>query len=97
MAEKLVTLGKTGTLHHRRLISARLHQDEVACRILFKELAPTFKSRPGGYTRIIQMDQRQGDAAQLAILEWVELPVDVVPAETKPEDVKAEEVKSEKQ
>ncbi len=97
VAEKLVTLGKTGTLHHRRLISARLHQDEVACRILFKELAPTFKSRPGGYTRIIQMDQRQGDAAQLAILEWVELPVDVVPAETKPEDVKAEEVKSEKQ
>jgi len=96
VAEKLVTLGKSGTLHDRRLISARLHQDEDACRILFKELAPAFKSRPGGYTRIIQMDQRQGDAAQRAILEWVELPVSATPAETKPAATKAEEAKDEK-
>lgn len=91
VAEKLVTLGKSGTLHDRRLISARLHQDEDACRILFKELAPTFKTRPGGYTRIIHLDQRQGDAAQRAILEWVELPVGTPAIETKP----AEETKSE--
>lgn len=97
VAEKLVTLGKSGTLHHRRLISARLHQDEVACRILFHELAPTFKSRPGGYTRIIHLDQRQGDAARRAILEWVELPVSAAPAATKPAEAKAEEPKSEKQ
>ena len=96
VAEKLVTLGKGGTLHHRRLASARLHQDEDACRILFKEIAPTFKARPGGYTRIIHLDQRQGDAAERAILEWVELPagtptVEAKPAgETKPEEAAAE-------
>jgi len=97
VAEKLVTLGKSGTLHHRRLISARLHQDEDACRILFKEIAPTFKARPGGYTRIIHMDQRLGDAAQRAILEWVELPVSAAPAEAKPTaEAKAEDAKAEK-
>jgi len=74
LAEKLVTLCKKGTLHARRLASARLYQDEDACRILFKEIAPHFKSRPGGYTRIIRLGQRRGDAAQMAILEWVELP-----------------------
>src|SRR5574337_850428 len=72
VAEKLVTLGKHGTLHDRRLASARLHQDEEACRILFKELAPLFHERPGGYTRIVRLGPRNGDAAQLAILEWVE-------------------------
>ena len=76
VAEKMVTLGKSGTLHDRRLASARLFQDEDACRILFKELTPLFKGRNGGYTRIVRLNQRQGDAAQLAILEWVETPVE---------------------
>src|SRR6266581_5022826 len=58
VAEKVVTFGKGGTLHDRRLASARLHQDEVAVKILFDEIAPTQKSRPGGYTRIIRMHQR---------------------------------------
>jgi len=84
VAEKLVTLGKSGTLHDRRLASARLHQDEDACRILFKEIAPTFKARSGGYTRVIHLDQRQGDAAERAILEWVELPAGTPTAEAKP-------------
>lgn len=83
VAEKMVTLGKKGTLHARRLASARLYGDEDACRTLFKEIAPTFKTRPGGYTRIIRLDQRRGDAAKRAILEWVELPVSA-PAESKP-------------
>ncbi|NGO40081.1 50S ribosomal protein L17 [Limisphaera ngatamarikiensis] len=74
LAEKLVTLCKKGTLHARRLASARLYQDEDACRVLFKQIAPHFKNRPGGYTRIIRLGQRRGDAAQMAILEWVELP-----------------------
>lgn len=85
VAEKMVTLGKGGTLHHRRLASARLHQDEDACRILFKELAPLFKERNGGYTRIVKLGQRQGDAAQRAIIEWVELPVEAAPAPKKEE------------
>ena len=73
VAEKMVTLGKHGTVHDRRLAAARLHQED-AVRILFNEIAPTHKDRPGGYTRIIKMQQRQGDAAPLAILEWVESP-----------------------
>ena len=73
VAEKLVTLGKSGTIHDRRLASSRLLQQEDVVRVLFNEIAPAQKTRPGGYTRIIKMHQRQGDSAQLAILEWVEL------------------------
>src|SRR5438046_9838516 len=83
VAEKMVTLGKSGTLHDRRLAAARLHQED-ALRILFNEIAPTQAERPGGYTRIMRLNQRQGDAAQRAILEWVDLGVAaeaVTPAE----------------
>jgi large subunit ribosomal protein L17 len=84
VAEKMVTLGKSGTIHDRRLAVARLHQ-ESAARILFKEIAPAFKERNGGYTRIIKMNQRQGDAATRAILEWVDFtPVAPEPAEAAP-------------
>jgi large subunit ribosomal protein L17 len=75
VAEKMITLGKGGTLHDRRLASARLHQDEAAVKALFNEIAPTQKERRGGYTRIIRLGQRQGDAAQLAILEFVDVPL----------------------
>jgi large subunit ribosomal protein L17 len=80
VAEKMITLGKGGSLHQRRLVSARLHQDEDAIKILFNEIAPTQKERRGGYTRIIRLGQRQGDAAQLAILEFVDVPVPETPA-----------------
>ncbi|MGD1085186.1 MAG: 50S ribosomal protein L17 [Verrucomicrobiota bacterium] len=81
VAEKMITLGKGGSLHNRRLASARLHQDEEAVRILFNEIAPTQKDRHGGYTRIVRLGQRQGDAAQLVILEFVDVPVPEAPAE----------------
>ena len=71
VAEKMLTLGKKGTLHHRRLAAARLHQED-AVRVLFNDLAPLHQDRPGGYTRIVRLGQRQGDAAAMAILEWVE-------------------------
>src|SRR5277367_2110595 len=92
VAEKMVTLGKSGTIHDRRLAVARLHQ-EAAAKILFKEIAPAFKDRKGGYTRIVRMNQRNGDAAQRAILEWVDVtvaaPAETAPvAETKPEEKK---------
>jgi len=75
VAEKMVTLGKSGTVHHRRLAAARLHQED-AVRILFNEIAPAQKGRHGGYTRIIKLARRQrGDACEKAILEWVDLPV----------------------
>src|SRR5438093_1164334 len=89
VAEQILTLGKAGTIHARRLAAARLrHQartlhrsktereawrkGEDVVRILFEELAPLFKERNGGYTRIVKLGQRQGDAAQWAILEWVD-------------------------
>lgn len=71
VAEKLVTLGKSGTIASRRLAVARLHQEDAA-KILFKDIAPAFKDRNGGYTRIVKMNQRNGDSAQRAILEWVD-------------------------
>ncbi len=74
VAEKMVTLGKSGTIHDRRLAAARLHQED-AVRILFNEIAPTQKERSGGYTRITRLGERQGDAAQRAILEWVDVPI----------------------
>ena len=74
VAEKMVTLGKLGTIHDRRLAVARLHQED-AVRVLFNEIAPTQKERRGGYTRIIQLEQRPGDAAQKAILEFVDVPM----------------------
>jgi large subunit ribosomal protein L17 len=84
VAEKMVTLGKSGTIHDRRLAVARLHQEDAA-KILFKEIAPAFKERNGGYTRIIKMNQRQGDAATRAILEWVDFtPVTPEPTEAAP-------------
>jgi large subunit ribosomal protein L17 len=84
VAEKMVTLGKHGTLHDRRLAVARLHQED-AVKILFTEIAPAQKDRRGGYTRIVKLGQRQGDAGQRAILEWVDLPLgESESAETEP-------------
>ena len=90
VAEKMVTLGKKGTIHARRLVAARLHQEDAA-KILFNEIAPAQKDRNGGYTRIVKMHQRQGDASQLAILEWVDLAsVTETPTETAKETKSAD-------
>lgn len=79
VAEKLVTLGKSGTISDRRLAAARLHHEDVV-KILFNEIAPAHKERRGGYTRIVKLGQRIGDSAQSAILEWVDAQ-NIVPAE----------------
>jgi large subunit ribosomal protein L17 len=89
VAEKLVTLGKKGTVHARRLVAARLHQED-ATKILFNEIAPAQKDRNGGYLRIVKMHQRQGDASQLAILEFIDLPGG---GETPTQEKAAEETK----
>ncbi|HMJ66939.1 MAG TPA: 50S ribosomal protein L17 [Candidatus Binatia bacterium] len=96
VAEKMVTLGKNGSIHDRRLAASRLHQED-AVRILFNEIAPTQKERNGGYTRIIRLNQRQGDAAELAILEWVDVPIaepEAPPAEKEEKKPEAEEKKT---
>lgn len=87
LAEKMVTLGKKGTLHARRLAVARLHQKD-AVRILFSQIAPSQKERHGGYTRIIKMHRRRGDAAEMAVLEWVEPMTSAVPVTTAPAEAK---------
>lgn len=78
LAEQMVTFGKDGTLHARRLAIAKLRQP-AKVKILFDEIAPGFKNRNGGYTRIIKLGPRIGDAAEMAILEFVEFD-DVVAA-----------------
>ena len=89
VAEKMVTLGKHGTIQDRRLAVARLHQED-AVKILFTEIAPAQKDRRGGYTRIIKLGQRQGDAGQKAILEWVDV---ALPESGAPEAKPTEEAK----
>lgn len=113
VAEKLITLGKEGTVTARRRATAKLRargrslelskaefkhwrQNEDVVRILFEELAPLFKERRGGYTRIVKLGERRGDVAPQAILEWVEVPAGVEPvAEEKPAE-KAEKSSEEK-
>ncbi len=71
LAEKMVTLGKRESLHDRRRAIAKLHQVD-AVRKLFDEIAPKYTERHGGYTRIIKLGQRRGDAAPMCYLEFVE-------------------------
>jgi len=77
-AERLITLAKLGNkagdakmVHARRLAAARLN-DAAIVKKLFEDIAPRFDTRPGGYTRIIKLGPRRGDAAEMVILEFVE-------------------------
>lgn len=70
MAEKMITLGKTNTLHSRRQALAFITKEDVVTK-LFAEIAPKYAERNGGYTRIIKTGPRRGDAAPMAIVELV--------------------------
>lgn len=70
-AEKMVTLGKGGTLHNRRTAIAYLHQTAMVKK-LFEEIAPMSANRAGGYTRIIKLGPRLSDSAPMALIEWVD-------------------------
>ncbi len=70
-AEKMITLGKRGDLHARRQALSELRSQNVVHE-LFAEVAPRFAERPGGYTRIIKLGPRQGDAAEMVYLELVD-------------------------
>ena len=70
LAEKMITLGRKGTLHARRQVLAFVKKEAVVTKI-FDDLGPRFGQRPGGYSRIIKLGRRMGDGAQLAMLELV--------------------------
>jgi large subunit ribosomal protein L17 len=74
VAEPLITLGKTDSVHHRRLAFARLRDKEVVGK-LFTEIGPRYESRPGGYLRILKCGYRPGDAAPMAFVELVDRPI----------------------
>ncbi|HON41546.1 MAG TPA: 50S ribosomal protein L17 [Bacillota bacterium] len=70
IAEKLITWAKKGDLHHRRLAAQYILEPEALQR-LFDEIGPEYVERPGGYTRIVKLGPRRGDAAPLAVIELV--------------------------
>lgn len=86
VAERMITLGKRGDLHSMRLAAAVIREKSVVSK-LFSTIAPSYKDRLGGYTRIIKLGIRQGDAAPLSLIELVE-------EEIKPGKAKLTPVKS---
>ena len=70
MAEKMITTAKDNTLHNRRLVLAFVTKEDVVSK-LFSEIAPKYADRKGGYTRIVKIGERKGDAAMEVLLELV--------------------------
>ena len=70
LAEKMITLGKDNTLHSRRQALAFITKEDVVTKV-FAEIAPKYAERNGGYTRILKVGPRRGDAAEVSILELV--------------------------
>ena len=70
LAAKMITLAKRGDLHARRQVLSYLMDEEVVKK-LFEEIAPKYKERQGGYTRVLKLGPRRGDAAPMAIIELV--------------------------
>lgn len=83
IAEKLITLAKNDSVHNRRQAFRHVPNDALIAK-LFDTLGPRFSTRPGGYTRIMKLGARRGDAAEMAILELVERTADKEAADTKP-------------
>jgi large subunit ribosomal protein L17 len=84
LAERMVTLGKNGSIHARRTAFATLRQKN-AVKKLFEDIAPRSAERNGGYTRIVKLGQRKSDSAPMAFIEWVDMAevVEEKPAEEK--------------
>lgn len=88
VAEKMITRARTDSVHNRRIIGKRIRDKAVLAK-LFTDIAPRFKSRPGGYTRILKLGQRYGDASEMVLLELVER-TEAAPRRRKKEAAKAE-------
>ena len=87
MAEKMITRAKVDNVHNRRVIASDIYDEAIVAK-LFKEIAPMFTERKGGYTRILTTGNRLGDAAEMVILELVE--------KTEKKEAKAEKKASKK-
>ena len=74
-AEKMITRAKIDSVHNRRIVSSRLYDEGVVAK-LFTNIAPRMKDRNGGYTRILKLGERKGDAAEVVILELVDYKLD---------------------
>jgi large subunit ribosomal protein L17 len=94
LAERMVTLGKNGSIHARRTALATLRQ-KTAVKKLFDDIAPRSAERNGGYTRIVKLGQRKSDSAPMAFIEWVDMAevVEEKPAEEKKAKRKEAEAK----
>jgi large subunit ribosomal protein L17 len=93
LAERMVTLGKNGSIHARRTALAALRQKN-AVKKLFADIAPRSAERNGGYTRIVKLGQRKSDSAPMAFIEWVDM-AEVV--EEKPAEEKAKKKAKQKE
>lgn len=71
VAERMITKAKSGTLHDRRLVISRMPH-KMAVNRLFNDLAPKYRERHGGYTRIVKLGARVGDASQMAVIQLVD-------------------------
>ena len=92
VVDRLITLGKRGSLHARRQAFAMLRDDKIT-RKLFSELSDRYRDRPGGYTRVIKAGYRYGDAAPMAFIELVERDPDAKGQDSGPtaEEIEAED------
>ena len=90
VVDGLITLGKRGDLHARRLAVSRLHGDRKLADKLFTTLADRYRDRPGGYTRVLKAGFRHGDSAPMAIIELVERDVDAKGQDSGPVEVREE-------
>ena len=92
VAEKLITLGKRGGLHARRQAYAQLRDDVIVSK-LFSTIAERYKTRSGGYTRVLKAGMRHGDAADMAVIELIDRDVAAKGLDSgpRPEAVEAEE------
>jgi large subunit ribosomal protein L17 len=94
LAERMITLGKDGSIHARRTAVAMLRQKD-AVKKLFDEIAPASSERNGGYTRIIRLGQRPSDSAFMALIEWVDSPITVEEKPAEEKKAKKKEPKAE--
>jgi len=92
-AEKLITRAKVDSVHNRRIASARLYDEGIVAK-LFTDIAPRMKERNGGYTRILKLGERLGDAAQMVLLELVDYKLDTEGTEEKAQKKESKKAKA---